>query len=78
MASMARDLKELIREAVELPESDRATLAGVMIESLDPKPTPEVRAAWSKEIERRVREIDEGTVELLDWEDVRRELFADE
>ena len=78
MASMARDLKELIREAVELPESDRATLAGVMIESLDPKPTPQVRAAWSKEIERRVREIDEGTVELLDWENVRAELFADE
>lgn len=75
---MGRDLKELIREAAELPESDRATLAGVMIESLDPKPTPEVKAAWSREIESRVREIDEGKVELLDWEDVRAELFADE
>jgi putative addiction module component (TIGR02574 family) len=75
---MARDLKELIREAVELPESDRATLAGVMLESLDPRPTPEIKAAWSREIERRVREIDEGTVELLDWEDIRTELFADE
>ena len=75
---MARDLKELIREAVELPESDRATLAGVMLESLDPQPTPEVKAAWSREIERRVREVDEGAVELLDWQDVRAELFADE
>jgi putative addiction module component (TIGR02574 family) len=75
---MARDLKELIRDAVELSESDRATLAGVMLESLDPRPTPEVKAAWSKEIERRVREIDEGAVELLDWQDVRAELFADE
>jgi putative addiction module component (TIGR02574 family) len=75
---MARDLKELIREAVELPESDRATLAGVMLESLDPQPTPEVKAAWSKEIERRVREIDEGAVELIDWQEVRAELFADE
>lgn len=75
---MARDLKELIREAAELPESDRATLAGVMLESLDPKPTPEVKAAWSREIERRVRDIDEGAVELLDWEDVRAELFAHE
>jgi len=75
---MARDLKELIREAVELPESDRATLAGVMLESLDPRPTPEVRAAWSREIERRVREIDDGTVDLLDWQDIRAELFADE
>jgi putative addiction module component (TIGR02574 family) len=75
---MARDLKELIREAAELPETDRATLAGVMIESLDPKPSPEVKAAWSREIERRVREVDEGTVELIDWEEVRAELFADE
>jgi putative addiction module component (TIGR02574 family) len=74
---MGRDLKELIREAAELPESDCATLAGVMLESLDPRPTPEVKAAWSKEIERRVREIDEGPVELLDWQDVRAELFAD-
>lgn len=75
---MPRDLKELIRETVELPESDRATLAGVLIESLDPKPTPEVKAAWSREIERRIREIDDRTVELVDWEDVRAELFADE
>jgi len=75
---MARDLKALIREASELPDNDRATLAGVMIESLDPKPTPEVRAAWSREIERRVREVDEGTAELIDWEDIRAELFADE
>jgi hypothetical protein len=64
---MARDLKELIREAIELSESDRATLAGVMLESLDPRPTPEIKAAWSREIERRVREIDDGAVELLDW-----------
>lgn len=75
---MARDLHELIREAAELPESDRATLAGAMIESLDPKPTPAVKAAWSREIERRVREIDEGSVELIDWEEVRAELLADE
>jgi len=73
---MARDLKELIRETAELSESDRATLAGVLIESLDPKPTPEVRAAWSREIERRVKEVDAGSVELVDWEEVRAELFA--
>lgn len=73
---MARDLKELIRDAVELPESDRATLAGVMLESLDPRPTPGVKAAWSKEIERRVREIDDGSVELLDWEAVRATAFS--
>ncbi len=49
-----------------------------MIESLDPEPTPEVRAACSREIARRVCEIDDGRVELLDWEDVRTKLFTDE
>lgn len=75
---MARGVKELIREAAKLPESDRATLAGAMLESLEPPATPEIRAAWSKEIERRVREIDSGAVELIDWEDVRAELFGEE
>jgi putative addiction module component (TIGR02574 family) len=75
---MARTLRDLIEEAAALPDTDRATLAGVMIESLDPKPTPGVRAAWSCEIERRVREIDAGSVELIAWEETRSELFADE
>lgn len=75
---MARNLKELIREAAELSESDRATLAGAMLESLNPQPTPEVKAAWSEEIARRGSEVKAGSVELLDWEDVRAELFADE
>lgn len=35
-------------------------------------------SAWSKAIERRVREIDGGAVELVDWQEVRAELFADE
>ena len=49
-----------------------------MLESLDPRPTPEVKAAWSRDIERRLREVDAGSVELLDWEAVRAELSADE
>jgi hypothetical protein len=41
-------------------------------------PSPEISAAWSKEIERRIREIDDDSVELLDWQDVGEELLADE
>ena len=33
---MARDLKKIFQEAAELPENDRATLAGLLLESLDP------------------------------------------
>jgi putative addiction module component (TIGR02574 family) len=36
----------------------------------------DIEAAWSKEIERRLAEIDAGAVKLTPWEDVRAELFA--
>jgi hypothetical protein len=52
-------------------------MARDLIENLDPRPTPEARAAWSREIERRVGDIEEGTVDLADWAEVRAELFAD-
>ena len=45
---------------------------------MDPISEPDVEAAWSAEIERRILEIDAGTVELIPWEDslriVRRQL----
>jgi putative addiction module component (TIGR02574 family) len=62
---------------VQLPERDRATLAGLLIETLDPVSELDVEAAWSEEIARRLAEIDAGTVELIPWEDVRAELFGE-
>jgi putative addiction module component (TIGR02574 family) len=35
----------------------------------------DIEAAWTKEIARRVAEIDAGTVQLVPWEEVREELF---
>ncbi|HEX7153232.1 MAG TPA: addiction module protein [Thermoanaerobaculia bacterium] len=44
---------------------------------LEPKPTAEVKAAWSREVARRLAEVDGGTAEIVEWEDVRAELFGD-
>ena len=76
MQDMARDLRELFREAAQLPERDRTTLAGLLIGTLDPTPEPDIEAAWSKEIARRVAEIEAGTVETIPWDEVREELFG--
>ena len=73
---MERNLKEVLQDAVQLPERDRAALAGLLIETLDPVSEPDVEAAWSEEIKRRLAEVDSGTVELISWEDVRAELFS--
>ena len=72
---MARDLKEVFREAFDLPDNERATLAGLLIESLEPPPEPDVEELWAEEAERRWREIESGSVKTIPWEEVRARLF---
>ena len=74
---MERNLNDVFQQAVQLPECDRATLAGLLIETLDPVSEPDVEAAWSEDIARRVAEIDAGSVESVPWEVVRAELFGE-
>ena len=45
--------------------------------NMEPNLEPDVEAAWSAEIERRLVEIDAGTVELIPWDDFRSELFGE-
>jgi len=75
MRSMSRDLQTMFRDALELPEGDRATLAGLLIESLEPPPDPEVEELWSLEAERRWQEIESGAAQTVPWEEVRARLF---
>jgi putative addiction module component (TIGR02574 family) len=72
---MPKDFNEIFREAAELSEQDRATLAGLLIESLEGEPDPDVEAVWAAEIERRVAELDAGTVQTIPWEEVRQRLL---
>ena len=72
---MSRTFTDVWKEAADLPEEDRAALAGLLIESLEGEPDPEVDAAWAAEIARRVAELDAGTVESIPWEQVRQRLL---
>lgn len=72
---MDRDLRNLFREAFELPEEERATLAGLLIEGLEPPPDPDVEEAWAKEADRRWKQIESGTVQTIPWEEVKAKLF---
>lgn len=44
--------------------------------TLDATVEPDVEAASSAEVKRRLVEIDAGSVELIPWDDVRAELFT--
>ena len=73
---MARKLQEIFQEAASLPDTQRAELAGMLLDSLEGEFDPDIEAAWAEEIERRVRQIDTGEVKLISWEEVRAELFS--
>ena len=46
---------DLFKKVLDLNENDRATLAGILIESLEEKPIEDVESVWRAEISRRIR-----------------------
>ena len=71
---MSTPVGDLFRQASVLDEQDRATLAGLLLESLEHEVDEDVEAAWQKEIERRLAELDDDSVELIPWEEVEARL----
>ncbi|MEM8739664.1 MAG: addiction module protein [Planctomycetota bacterium] len=65
--------QKILAEALKLPVEDRVLIANQLYESAE-RIDPEMEQAWSAEIADRLREIDEGKVELLDGDTVMREM----
>lgn len=66
----AADLEALRHAALTLPEKERAKLAGDLVASLDGPEDRSAAEAWDIEICRRINEIESGSAELLDVEEV--------
>ena len=73
---MTQEANDLLKKALALPDEDRAVLAGVLIDSLDPSTESSAEEAWSKEIARRVEELDSGKAKTVPWDEVRRRIEA--
>ena len=72
---MSTSVRELFRQASDLGEHDRAVLAGLLLESLEHEVDEDVETAWKEEIERRLGELDTGSVELVPWEELKAKLM---
>lgn len=68
---------KIISAALELPKEVRAVMAERLIESLEFDEPLELSAEWREELARRCKEIDAGTVELLDADKVFAKLYAE-
>ena len=76
---MANDLsQELLNHAMRLPDEQRAALAAALIESLDDEVDEDAEAAWSVEIARRLREVEDGLVKTIPWPQAQQMIAADE
>ena len=68
---MTRPAKEIVNAAIKLAESDRLQIVEELLASLEPAAEDDVDVAWAAEIQRRSREIKEGTVQPIPWEEVK-------
>ena len=68
---MTKAARKVLEDAMRLDDPDRALVAAELIASLDGVADADAETAWALEIDRRVQEIQAGTVELTSWEDLR-------
>jgi putative addiction module component (TIGR02574 family) len=73
--------EELLEKALQLPSDEKERIARALYENLadeeeEDEDPAEVEAAWAEEIQRRVEEIRNGTVETIPADEVMAELGA--
>lgn len=73
---MSMTADKIVSEALGLSPQTRAFVAERLIESLDATPGSGLSPAWREEIQKRCREVDEGSVELRDAADVFAKAYA--
>ena len=66
---------KLLEHALKLPPSDRLALAAELLDSVEGPEDPEWSAAWAAELDRRVKELDAGTVKAIPWEQVKSDIL---
>jgi putative addiction module component (TIGR02574 family) len=73
---MKQNIDEILKEALKLPPEARAALAGTLLDSLDDIVDRDAESAWEAEIVTRLREIDEGKVNLVPWAEARARIIG--
>jgi putative addiction module component (TIGR02574 family) len=75
---MQTQFETILQAALALPEMQRVLLIDELVESLPPDTGPYSDEEMLAELERRHAEVEQGLVETIPWEDVRRQLWKEE
>jgi putative addiction module component (TIGR02574 family) len=67
--------EDLLSDVLRLPPEERAEVAHKLLLSLEEgAEEPEAQAEWSVELERRAREVVDGRVKTISWEQVEERI----
>ena len=69
-------MKQIENEALDLPEDKRAELAQKLILSFDASDQDDLDEEWLLEAQRRAQELDDGVVQPIPAEEVRKKAQA--
>jgi len=70
------NIKQIESEALHLKEEERAELVHKLLLSLDTPSEAEIKSDWLKEAHCRAKDLDEGIVQPVPAEEVRRKAQA--
>jgi len=68
--------QSVLTAASQLAVDERLQLIDALAATVPDDQPPRLSEVWLKEIDRRSREIDSGTVVTENWADIRARLFA--
>lgn len=68
---MAYDVRRLVEEVRRLSEQDRIRLVEQILAMLEPEEDRDLADAWEKEVARRSRELEEGSVRGVPWSELK-------
>ena len=71
---MESELEKLTVEVLKLPAEERATLAQLLMASLDVD--SDIDHAWSEEVERRIADLDAGIEQAIPMEEALAQVRA--
>lgn len=71
---METELEKLTTEAMKLPAGERASLAQLLLASLEDE--TDIDRAWSEEIDRRIADLDAGIEQAIPMADALAQIRA--
>jgi len=75
LVGMSEDPLDLLDRALKLSVEQRAMLAAELTASLDPREAEQDESAWLATIQRRIKEVQDGTAQTSDWDSVEARIL---